>query len=79
MAVKTITIDMDAYETLRRLKRPGQSFSQVIKEQLGSRGLTGADVRRLAAALEPRGEETHDELDRVIDERKRHPIDVPEL
>ena len=37
MAVKTITIDMDAYELLSRHKKPGQSFSRIIKEHFGRR------------------------------------------
>jgi predicted CopG family antitoxin len=47
MAVKTITIDLEAYEALARHKRKGDSFSRVIKEHFGRR-TTGRD---LAAVL----------------------------
>ena len=47
-AVKTTTIDLDAYEALRRHKRRGQSFSQVIKEHFNV-PKTGRDLQ---AALE---------------------------
>jgi predicted CopG family antitoxin len=46
MAVRTITIDLEAYEALARRKRKGESFSRVIKEHFGRRS-TGRDLAAL--------------------------------
>jgi predicted CopG family antitoxin len=77
MAVKTITIDVEAYEILARRKRPGQSFSEVVKEELG-RIRTGRD---LAAALNGIrfSEGTLDAVDRQIRRRSRSPARAPKL
>lgn len=47
MAVKTITIDMDAYELLSAEKRSDESFSKVIKRRLRP----ARTARSLLAAL----------------------------
>jgi len=68
MAVKTITIDLEAYEILSRCKRPGESFSQTIKQRLGRR-TTGADLRaaiRRARLSEP----TLDAIDAQVGGRR---------
>jgi predicted CopG family antitoxin len=77
MAVKTITIDLEAYETLRRRKRPGQSFSDVIKEHFGG-GATGAT---LAAALERirLAPATLDAADAIVAARRKSPARAPKL
>ena len=71
MAVKTITIDMDAYTLLSRHKTEGQSFSQVIKAHFGPQPTAGrllANVRALrvsATAL--------DAMERQVRARKSEP------
>lgn len=64
MPVKTLTIDLEAYEILSGYKRDGQSFSQVIKERLG-RGTTGGDLLRAVAQLRLAGE-TLDAIDAQV-------------
>jgi predicted CopG family antitoxin len=77
MAVKTITIDIDAYERLARLKRTGQSFSQVIKEHLPAPATTAADLLDRLDAIDI-SDETLAGIDRAIEERRRHPVRIPE-
>jgi len=67
MAVKTITIDMEAYEALRRHKGTGQSFSDVIKQHFGGRA-TGRTLARALADLRLE-EATLDEIDALIEAR----------
>lgn len=47
MAVKTLTIDMEAYNLLSRHKRAGESFSQVIKAHFAPLPTAGRLVARL--------------------------------
>ncbi len=77
MAVKTITIDLEAYEILARRKRPGQSFSQLVKETFG-RIRTGSD---LAAVLERVrfSEGTLTALEKQVLRRSRSPARAPSL
>jgi predicted CopG family antitoxin len=68
MAVKTITIDLEAYEILARQRRPKQSFSQVIKERFKS-GKTARDF--LAATSRVKiSEATLDAIEASMRERR---------
>lgn len=43
MGIKTITVTEDAYESLKRLKKEDESFSELFK-RLSSKVLTGKDI-----------------------------------
>ena len=46
VATKTITLAVDAYEKLRRAKRDGESFTEVVRRGVwGDSPLTGASLR----------------------------------
>jgi len=67
MAVKTITIDLEAYEALAAEKAPGQSFSQVIKQHFGRRR-TGRELAELLRTTRL-SDSTLDAIDAVVDDR----------
>jgi predicted CopG family antitoxin len=71
MAVKTITIDVESYALLARRKKPGQSFSQVIKEHFGRQ----PTVRDFLAGVRAShlSEETLRAIERQVAARPRHP------
>jgi len=76
MAVKTITIDMEAYEMLAGRKRPGESFSGVIKriasdERYSAHNLL-AHLGEVALSSE-----ALDAVDSVVREREKdYPADI---
>ena len=49
MAVKTITIDMNAYTLLSRRKNDGQSFSEVIKAHFSPQPTAGRFLAHVRA------------------------------
>jgi hypothetical protein len=47
MATKTITLELDAYEKLRLSKRPGESFTEVVRRaRFEENPATGASLRQ---------------------------------
>ena len=77
MAVKTITIDLEAYDALARHKRKGDSFSRVIKEHFGRRR-TGRDLATLLATLRL-AEDTLAGAEKRIRARRQDPARAPRL
>ena len=71
MAVKTITVDLEAYELLAARKRPGESFSRMIKRTLRDEQYTAS---HLLAHLDEilLGEDTVTAVEAVVKERERH-------
>ena len=77
MAVKTITINMAAYDALARRKRTGESFSDVINGHFGEGG-TAADLLQ-AASRHPVAPEVAESIARVVGARRRSRARVPSL
>ncbi len=77
MAVKTITIDLEAYQLLSRWKRGGQSFSQVIKEHFAGEK-TGRDLK-LALRDIHLSAEALDAIDAQVKARETDLANAPEL
>jgi len=71
MAVKTITIDMEAYTLLAHRKETGQSFSQVIKTHFG-RQPTAAGFRRVLNGVSVE-EDTLKIMERQVNDRRVSP------
>jgi predicted CopG family antitoxin len=71
MGVKTITIDLEAYDLLARHKREGQSFSQVIKAHFGPQPTAGRFLERMRAIRVAPA--TLTAIERQVSDRKRHP------
>jgi len=77
MAVKTITIDLEAYDALARLKKPGQSFSQVIKTHFGPRKTAGSFRRALRETAVSAS--TIDAVEAVVKTRRASAARIPAL
>jgi predicted CopG family antitoxin len=74
MAVKTITIDLEAYELLARQKRGRQSFSQVIKAHFGPAPTAGRLLERIRTIrIEA---DALDAMERQIQARKESPARI---
>lgn len=77
MAVKTITIDMEAYELLSREKRGGESFSRVIKRKFRRANAARVLLERLDDVC--LSESTLRSLETVVKHREESPADSPKL
>jgi len=77
MAVKTITIDLKAYELLAREKQGDESFSRVIRRRLRPE----KTARRLVAHLAEvsLGEDALQRTEELVAGRRRSPAKSPAL
>jgi hypothetical protein len=75
MAVKTITIDMEAYEALSAAKRANESFSRVIKRRFRPECTASALRAALPSCLVSK--ETLDRIEDVVRSRRDSPAASP--
>ena len=74
MALKTITIDMEAYELLSRHKQGGMSFSEVIEKHFGPQPTAGR-FRELMRSVRL-SDSTPEALDHQVAGRRKDPARV---
>ena len=77
MAVKTITIDLEAYELLARHKAGGLSFSQVIKRHFGPQPTAGR-FRQMLRTVNL-SEEALKHIEATVRDRRRSPARAAKL
>ena len=77
MGVKTITIDLEAYDLLSRHKGEGQSFSQVIKAHFGPQPTAGRFLERIRSSRLSGA--SLDAVDRLVKARQRDPARAAKL
>ncbi|WP_248517146.1 antitoxin VapB family protein [Salinarchaeum laminariae] len=82
MGTKTISLADDAYERLKRHKREGESFSDVVRrltgddfflrDYYGALDDTGEELDRIVAARREARSDTHRErVDRIVEELEK--------
>jgi hypothetical protein len=76
MAVKTITIDLEAYDLLAARKNQGESFSRAIKRLLADDESTASGLLRDLPRITLSGT-TLDHIDEVIRDREIDWTDEP--
>jgi predicted CopG family antitoxin len=74
MAVKTITIDLEAYEVLAKRKRANESFSQVIKRTFSEERYTAKHLLENLSEVSL----SEEALDRIEEIRRRNEAEYPE-
>ena len=77
MAVKTITIDMEAYDMLSSSKRNNESFSRVIKRKFRCAGTAKVLFERLDEVC--LSESSLKALDKIHKERQKSPAESKKL
>ena len=70
MVTKTITVTKDAYERLKILKRPDESFSEEIKRITGG----GQDIMRFAGILRDLSDNGIEEMKQSIRELRKRSV-----
>jgi predicted CopG family antitoxin len=75
MAVKTITLDLEAYQLLAREKRENESFSQVVKRHFRKGRTAALLLERLDDVC--LSETTLKNLKRLVEARRESPARSP--